>query len=87
MRNLDECWKYHKEFGKATKANSTTASGRVIMVMKKAHDGKSLTRCYVAYDKESRVQLSQSWDKDKLIRFIQSKDLTMLGGNQQMSLF
>ena len=86
MLNLEDCYKYQSDIKRVTKANSFIASGRVIYIVKKSAEGKSL-KIYVAYDRETKIQLLAHWNKDKLIRYIQGKDLSMLGGNVQMSLF
>ena len=79
MRPLEECYKYEPEIKRMTKTNSFIADGRVIYVVKKDHTGKTLPKTYVAYDSHTKVKLAAHWDKDKLIRYIQSQDLSVLG--------
>jgi len=86
MLSLDDCYKYEPEIKRVTKANSFLASGRVVYIVKKNSQGKTL-KVFNAYDKESKVLLMSHWDKEKLIKFIQRQDLSMLGGNVQGSLF
>ena len=78
MRDLEDCYRYQPEIKRMTKTNSFIADGRVIYVVKKDHTGKSV-KMYVAYDSSTKVQLAAHHDKDELIRFIQSKDLSVLG--------
>jgi len=87
MLELSSCYKYEPEIKRITKANSFLASGRVIYIVKKDHKGKTI-KIFNAYDKESKTQLSQHWDKDKLIKYLQRQDLTILGESLgQQSLF
>ena len=80
MRDIDDCFVYHEEFKRSTKSNSFVASGRVIQVVKKDKDGKSL-KVFNGYDKESRILLASHWDKDFLMDYLSDKDLSCLGHN------
>ena len=81
MIAADDCYTYQIDFSKATKVNSFMASGRVIMIHKKEHTGKAI-KIYIAYDRDSKVQLSQHWIKDDLVKYIQEQDLSVLGVTQ-----
>ena len=79
MLPLDECAKYEPDIKRMTKANSFIADGRVIYVAKKDETGKTLSVIYVAYDSSTKVKLAAHWCKDTLIRYLQGKDLSVLG--------
>ena len=78
MRTLDECEKYQPEIKRMTKANSFIADGRVVYVVKKDHIGKTVGT-YVAYDSHTKVKLAAHYDKDTLIKYLQGKDMSVLG--------
>ena len=78
MKPLDECWKYEPEIKRLTKTNSFVADGRVIYIVKKQYDGKSI-KMYVAYDSSTKIQLVADHDKEEVIKFLQGKDLSVLG--------
>ena len=78
MKQLDECWKYEPEIKRLTKSNSFVADGRVIYVVKKQYDGKSI-KMYVAYDSSTKIQLVAHHDKEEVIKFLQKQDLSVLG--------
>ena len=63
------CNVYEGSFSKLTRANSFIASGRIIIVLKKQHDGKP-SDCYVAYDYKTKKQLTFHWEKDRLIEVV-----------------
>ena len=78
MKPLDECWKYEPEIKRLTKTNSFVADGRVIYIVKKQYDGKSI-KMFVAYDSSTKIQLVAHHDKEEVIKFLQVKDLSVLG--------
>ena len=78
MKPLDECWKYVPEIKRLTKTNSFVADGRIIYVVKKQYDGKSI-KMYVAYDSSTKIQLVAHHDKEEVIGFLQKQDLSVLG--------
>ena len=78
MRDIVDCAVYFEEFKRPTKVNSFVADGRIIRVVKKDHTGKS-SRMYVAYDSYTKIQLVAHHSKDEVIRFLQGKDLSILG--------
>jgi hypothetical protein len=84
MRSLEECNKYQPDIKRVTKSNSFTSGGRIIYIVKKDYTGKTV-KVYVAYDKETKIQLMAHWDKEFLIEYIRKQDLTIFGG--QGSLF
>ena len=86
MLDKDKCFTYELVIPKLSKANSFIASGRQVYVKKADCTGKS-SKLFVAYDYETKIQLLAYWNKEDLIKYIQSKDLTSLGGDVQMSLF
>ena len=44
------------------------------------------SQLFIAYDRASKVQLAAHWDKDVLIKYLQGKDMSVLG-KDEMSLF
>ena len=85
VREVSECFVYQPEIKRLTKANSFTAGGRVIYIVKKDYKGKAI-KMYVSYDYETKVQLVAHHDKDEVIRFISKQDLSVLGSSEY-SLF
>lgn len=84
MLDKEDCFVYEPDIKRVTKSNSFIAGGRVIYIAKKKPDGKA-SKSYQAYDKDTKILLSSHWDKELLIKYLQGKDLSVLGG--QMSLF
>ena len=78
MRQVDECKTYELNIPKLTKVNSFVADGRVIFITKKSYEGKPL-KMYIAYDSHTKVQLAGHRDKEFLIKYLQSKDMSVLG--------
>jgi hypothetical protein len=78
MKDVNDCYKYNGEFSKATKANSFVADGRIVMILKKDYIGKT-SSIHIAYDSFTKVQLMAHHDKDILIKYLQTKDLSVLG--------
>ena len=78
MRQLDECKMYEPDIKRLTKTNSFIADGRVIYITRRSHTGKAL-KMYVAYDSHTKVQLAGHYDKDVLIKYLQGKDMSILG--------
>jgi hypothetical protein len=78
MRALEECCTYQPDITRLTKANSFIADGRVIYVTKKDYEGKA-NRMYIAYDSSTKVQLAAHHDKNEVVKFLQGKDLSVLG--------
>lgn len=77
MIPIDKCFRYEPEIKRLTKASSCIASGRVIYIAKKDYTGKA-SKLYVAYDYKTKIQLAFNTNKDKLIEYIQEKDLSVL---------
>lgn len=78
MRQLEDCKVYEGNISRLTKANSFVADGRIIYTVKKDYEGKAL-KLYVAYDSATKIQLAAHHDKEKLISYLQGKDLSVLG--------
>jgi hypothetical protein len=78
MLDTEKCFKYEPEIKRVTKANSLMVDGRVVYIVKKDHTGKSIC-LYVAYDKETKIQLGYNEDKQALINYLLDKDLSCFG--------
>ena len=78
MRAIEDCFVYQPDISRVTKSNSFVASGRIIYICKKNHEGKAM-KIYSAYDKETKVLLASHRDKDFLIKYLSDKDLSCLG--------
>ena len=85
MRDIKECKVYENDINRMTKGNSFVASGRVCYICKKSSDGKA-TKIYIAYDSASKIQLGAHHSKEYLTKYIQGKDLSVLGVDKS-SLF
>ena len=81
MRAKEDCFVYEPEIKRVTKANSFTAGGRLIYVVKKDHNGKAM-KGYSAFDKDTKILLAYHSDKEFLIKYLQDKDLSCLGNTQ-----
>ena len=82
MLAIDDCDVYGPDIKRVTKLNGFVASGREIYIVKKDKTGKTLSKVFNAYDKESKILLASHWDKEFLIGYLIKKDLSCLGGQQ-----
>ncbi len=78
MRDIEDCAVYQLDIKRLTKTNSFIADGRVVYVVKKDHTGKAV-KIYVAYDSHTKVKLAAHHDKEVLIKYLQHKDMAVLG--------
>ena len=83
MRAIEDCYKYEPEIKKVTKSNSIVIDGRVVYIVKKEHTGK-VSRMFIAYDKETKIQLMAMHDKDELIQFLLEQDMSVLGSKNTL---